>query len=195
MSPSDSASFRLRSACSYRQHRGYVLVAVLIILVVVAVTSNSMIDLSEQAGKVSTASIQRDRVFQAIDSALRAGEEYLMNNADRQIFPDANASEGVFKRGARSDRWWTQPEEIGQSSVDQDLVLGVSQPPRYTLEEIGIYINDGGTGIVSLGSGNGAYGVVGNGAREIVLYSLEAYGQGSFEEIQAAAESTFVLNR
>jgi len=191
---SHSASFRVQMGCRSRQ-RGYVLVSVLIIVFFVAVTSNSMIDLSEQAGKVSAASIQRDRVFQSIDSALRTGEQFLLDNAGSQIFHDASGSEVVFKRGVRADRWWTQADDTGQLAVDENLVLGVSQPPRYTVEEIGRYLHDGGTGIVTLGAGSGTYGSVGDGAREVVLYSLEAYGKGSVEDIQAAAESTFVLSR
>lgn len=177
------------------EQKGYALIAVVVLVMIVGVMSTSMLDTSDQAQQVSSATIQRNRVFQAIDSALGVAEEDLKVRTRQRLFADANASEGVYRLDARVDQWWQQDVYDGEIEVDPDSVLGVTTPPRYTLEEVGQYISDGGTGIVNLDTGSGSYGSKSNGAREVVLYSLEAYGKGSFDVVQAAAESTVILNR
>lgn len=175
--------------------QGFALITVLLVVIIVSMMSSSMFDMTEEAQQVSSSSIQRDRVFQSIDTALASAEQYLSKKTKRRVFADANATEGVYKRGSRADRWWKGDMPVGEMKVDEQLVLGVVSPPAFIAEEIGSYVADGGTGIVNLGSGSGAYGSAGDGAREIVLYSLQAYGRGTYEHVQAAAESTIVFNR
>jgi len=63
--------------------------------------------------------------------------------------------------------------------VEDDMLLGVAAPPRYVFEQIGDYAADGGTGIVNMDIGGGAYGQTSAGAREYILYRVEAQGVGS----------------
>ncbi len=175
--------------------RGYTLIAVLILLTIVLVMANSMINMSEGTQKVSSATIQRDRVFQSIDSALTVGENYIKKLSIDRVFSDTGASEGLFSRDSRPEKWWADNIDDGERTVETGLILGVTSPPIFTMEQVGNYISDGGTGIVNVSTGGGDYGRLSNGSREVVLYSIEAYGKGSNDDIQAAAESTLGLSR
>lgn len=175
--------------------RGYTLIAVLILLTIVLVMANSMINMSEGTQKVSSATIQRDRVFQSIDSALTVGENYIKKLSIDRVFSDTGASEGLFSRDSRPEKWWADNNDDGERTVETGLILGVTSPPIFTMEQVGNYISDGGTGIVNVSTGGGDYGRLSNGSREVVLYSIEAYGKGSNDDIQAAAESTLGLSR
>lgn len=181
--------------CTKKSQQGYTLITVLLLVIIVGVMSNSMLDMSEETLQVSSSIIHRDRVFQSIDSALLVAEQELKEKTKSRVFADANATEGVYSRGTRENQWWRKADVKGRKAVHQDLVLGVVEQPAFVTEEIGTYISDGGTGIVDLSTGSGAYSRASNGAREIVLYRLEAYGKGTFDYVQAAAESTVVLNR
>ncbi len=186
---------KAKSTNGRKSQQGYTLISVLVLLTIVLVMANSMINMSESTQKVSSASIQRDRVFQSIDSALAVGENYVKKLSIDRVFSDTSASEGLFSQGSRPDRWWKDTVSDGERLVDTGLILGVSSPPVFASEQIGNYISDGGTGIVNLGTGSGDYGRLSNGSREVVLYSIEAYGKGSNDDIQAAAESTLALTR
>jgi len=174
---------------------GFVLITVLIVVLIVGIITTSMLDTSERSQQVSSATIQRNRVFQAIDTALEVAEKELLDSSRERRFSDASATDGVYSYKARDGRWWKQTDYAGESPIAEDKVLGVISPPRYTLEQIGQYVSDGGTGIVGLNTGSGAYGRKSNGVREVVLYSVEAYGNGSYPSVQAAAESIVILNQ
>lgn len=196
MYPSNQPKAMLVQSRSYtKTQQGYTLIAVLIILTIVLVMANSMINMSESTQKVSSATIQRDRVFQSIDTALSFGQTYIEELSANRVFADNNASEGLFRRGSRPDKWWRDDEPDGEKLVDADRVLGVTEPPIFATEQVGNYISDGGSGIVNISTGSGDYGRLSNGSREIILYSIEAYGKGSTDDIQAAAESTVALTR
>lgn len=188
-------SFSQHTNTYARKQDGFALVTVLILVIIVGIISTSMLDTSDQSQQVSSALIQRNRAFQAIDTALGIAEIELLGDRDVRRFANPTASDGVYSHEAREDQWWRHSTYGGESTIDAGRVLGVVEQPRYTLEELGNYISDGGTGIVSLNTGSGAYGRQGNGVREVVLYSLEAYGKGSYDVVQAAAESIVILNQ
>ena len=69
---------------------------------------------------------------------------------------------------------------------------GVASSPVYVVEEIGNFLADGGSGIVSLDRGSASYGRKTGSGREIVLYRLQANGVGSTDAAQAVVESLYV---
>ena len=173
---------------------GSVLIAVLVLTLIVGVMATSMLNSTDQSQQVASATIQRDRAFQSIDSAIGEAEIFLIEETEQRLFADNNGSEGVFRRNARTDRWWEADVFQGEFKLDQNTILGVYEQPRYVIEEIGNYIYDGESGIVNLDVGSASYGRLSNGAREVVLLSVEAYGKGSYDSVQAAGESVVVLN-
>jgi Tfp pilus assembly protein PilX len=68
----------------------------------------------------------------------------------------------------------------------------VASSPVYVVEEIGNFLADGGSGIVSLDRGSASYGRKTGSGREIVLYRLQANGVGSTDAAQAVVESLYV---
>ena len=176
--------------------KGSALIAVLLVSIIVGLMSISMFDMSDQAQVASSSTIQRNRAFQSIDAALFIAESDLADsNSAGRLFSDATASEGIFRQETREDQWWNDPAYAGQTTVAADTVTGVVEQPRYVYEEVGDYVYDGGTGVVNLDIGAGAYGRKTSGGREVVLYSIEAYGNGSFDSVKAAAESMVVFSR
>jgi len=67
--------------------------------------------------------------------------------------------------------------------------------PEYVTEEIGNYLADGGSGIVSLDRGSAGYGRSTLSGRELILYRLQSVGSGSVENSRAVVESLYVINR
>lgn len=175
---------------------GSALVAVLLVSIIVGLMSISMFDMSDQAQVASSSTIQRNRAFQSIDAALHVAEADLADiNDSGRPFSDATASEGIYEQQTRENQWWKNPAYAGQTTVAPDTVSGVVEQPRFVYEEVGDYVYDGGTGVVNLDIGAGAYGRKTSGGREVVLYSIEAYGNGSFDSVKAAAESMAVFSR
>ena len=85
---------------------GSVLIAVLVLTLIVGVMATSMLNSTDQSQQVASATIQRDRAFQSIDSAIGEAEIFLIEETEQRLFADNNGSEGVFRRDARTDRWW-----------------------------------------------------------------------------------------
>lgn len=97
-----------------KNQQGSSLLSVLLLVVTIGVMSTSMLDMSSETQQVSSSAIHRDRVFQSIDSALQFAERDLMERTKTRVFADANATEGVFSRGALDRQWWKtqEPEKI-----------------------------------------------------------------------------------
>lgn len=180
--------------CSQSTEQGTVLIAILVLTLIVGVMATSMLDTADHSQQVSSATIQRDRAFQSMDTALAVAESFLIDETEDRLYADRDASEGVYTLNDRTERWWEQENFQGEFVLDADRVLGTTQAPRYAVEEIGNYIFDGTSGIVNLDVGSATYGRLSNGAREVVLFSIEAYGKGSYDNVQAAGESVVILN-
>lgn len=173
---------------------GSALIAVLVVTFIVGVITATMFNISDQAHNASAANIQRNRAFQSIDAALMVAEEELANlNAASRLYSDTDASEGIYSFDSRGEKWWNTAALTAAKELEADAVLGVVSPPKYAFEEIGNYVYDGGTGVVNLDVGAAAYGNTTSGGREVILYSVEAYGNGSFDSVKAAAESIVVF--
>ena len=185
---------RARNVMINRKQHGYVLITVMVVLMIVGIMANSSMDVSLSSEHIAGNAIQRSRAFQAADGAHALAEAELAQMLANRTVADATASEGIFSLSSVADNWWQQQSFNGQHQVSGDPMAGVIQQPRYVIEEIGQYVTDGGTGIVSLDIGGAAYGRRTTGGRNVVLYSIESHGVGSFDNVQSVVESTVALS-
>ena len=170
---------------------GFTLVSVLAILFVVSILAAGGLNQGFFAEKIAGDAIQRDRAFQAADGATTIAQEMLEAMHNNGTKADSLASNGIFSSGSVDEKWWENATYDGAHTVDDGTMLGVFSQPRYIVEEVGRYLTDGGTGVVSLDIGSAAYGRRSQAGREVVLYRAESQGKGSFNETQSVIESIF----
>lgn len=168
---------------------GYTLVSVLLIVMIVGIMASGSMNLSHVSEKSAGNAIQRSRAFQAADGGAAIAENNLQAMLGNRIFADSSASEGVFSAETYTQKWWRTATYTGEQTVPVSSILGVVQPPRYILEEVGQYVTDGGSGVASLDLGSSAYGSRSRSGRDVVIYRIESHGTGSFNEVQSVVES------
>lgn len=171
---------------------GFVLFTTLIIMIIVGVMAVSGLKSTESVEKLAGNSLQRSRAFLAAEGGLILGENMVPKMVAERVFSSTTSEEGVFTRDAVSKEWWDQDKFTGNHTLDKDLFPGVKAPPEFVIEEIGNYVSDGGSGIVSLDRGAGSYGRKTGGGRELVLYRLQSIGVGQRESARALLESMYV---
>lgn len=179
---------------SHRQS-GLALITTLVLVILVGVISVSGMRMTEISEMLSGNSIQRSRAFQAAEGALMIGEANASLAAEKRIFASSRASEGVFSKGSVDEFWWRQGTYSGAVKLDDGAFPGVVDSPEYVTEEIGGYVSDAGSGIVSLDRGAASYGGKTKGGREVMLYRIQTFGVGSTANAKAVVESHFVADQ
>jgi Tfp pilus assembly protein PilX len=174
--------------------RGYVLITVMVVLMIVGIMANNSMDVSISSEHIAGNAIQRSRAFQAADGAHALAQAELEQMLLNRVVADDTATNGIFTRTSTNDKWWQQSSFSGEHQVSGNPIAGVVEQPRYVIEEVGQYVTDGGTGIVSLDIGGAAYGRRTTGGRNVVLYTIESHGKGSFDNVQSVIESTVALS-
>ncbi len=192
--PEKRRSLKLRN---YRRgiDKGFALFTTLIIVIIVGIVAVSSLRLTDMTEVLAGNSIQRSRAFQAAEGGLIEGERNATLMAQRRVFSSPGASEGIFARDSVTQYWWRNEDYEGTQVLDDAAYPGVIDPPEYIIEEIGSYVSDGGSGIVSLDRGAAGYGRRTSSGREIVLYRLQSNGVGSSKSAQAVVESLYVQNQ
>lgn len=176
------------------QQRGYALVSVLILVMIVGIMATGSMNLSHVSEKSAGNAIQRSRAFQAADGGAAIAQNRLQSMLGSRIFADSSASEGVFSTDTYTSKWWRTTTYTGEQTVAATAILGVKQPPRYILEEIGQFVTDGGTGVAGLDLGSAAYGGRSRSGRDVVMYRIESHGRGSFNEVQSVVETVVAFS-
>lgn len=176
------------------RQQGYVLISVLVVLMIVGIMANGSMELSLSSEQLAGNAIQRSRAFQAADGAHALAEEDLARMITRRIVADSAATDGIYSLDSKASKWWQQSNYAGQHTVSGNPLAGVIEQPKYVIEEIGQYVTDGGTGVVSLDIGGASYGSRSSGGRNVVLYSIESHGKGSFDNVQSVVESTVAFS-
>ena len=172
--------------------RGFALVTTLAIVVIVALVIGANLRTTELAEATSGSFLQRNRAFNSADGALALAERDVGALVDERVFASSSGSGGVFSLGAPGERWW-RAEDLGEARrAPDDAFTGLSEAPAWVVEEIGDYVADGGSGIVSLDRGAAGYGRGTNAGRELVLYRLQSRGNGSADSVEAVVESLYV---
>jgi len=188
------SNYRSQANSAFGAQDGYVLITVMVVLMIVGIMANSSMDVSMSSEHIAGNAIQRSRAFQAADGAHALAEAQLDQMLLNRVVADDTASNGVFTRSSPDERWWQKTSFTGDHHISGDPLAGVIEQPRYVIEEVGQYVTDGGTGVVSLDIGGAAYGSRTTGGRNVVVYTIESHGKGSFENVQSVIESTVVLS-
>lgn len=173
---------------------GLALFTTLILVIIVGVVAVSGMRMTEMSEILSGNSIQRSRAFQAAEGGLMVGEQAASEAAEKRLLASSSASEGVFSNSTVDDHWWRQDDYPGAVKLEQDAFPGVSESPRYVVEQIGDYVSDAGSGIVSLDRGAASYGGQTRSDREVMLYRIQTFGVGSTSNAKAVVESLYVEN-
>lgn len=175
--------------------KGFALFTTLVIVIIVGIVAVSSLRLTDMTEVLAGNSLQRSRAFQAAEGGLIEGERNAALMAQHRVFSSPTAVEGLFSRNSVTSQWWRSEEYEGALILDQSAYPGVASPPEYTVEEIGSYVSDGGSGIVSLDRGSAGYGRQTSSGREIVLFRLQSNGVGGSTSAQAVVESFYVHNQ
>lgn len=176
-------SHRGYKGCSYRARRdnGYALLVVLCIILMMAIAGFSSMRISAKTEVLSGSTIQRSRAFQSADGASNLADKKILELTAKRAVADSSASEGVFYYDSVQTGWWHTTNYSGAHTAEQNDVIGVRAPPRYLYEELGAYINDGGSGVVNLDRGSASYGRLSVAGREYTMYRAQSAGNGAVE--------------
>lgn len=175
------------------QRNGYVIVTILIIMLVTGILLSGTIRTTHNIEQVAGHSIQYSRAMEAAEGGGVVAQKNIIQHEGTRLFADSVATDGIFSLDSVDDKWWKDAEFDGQHEVDTGLLTGVAETPRYVYEQIGEYVADGGTGIVNMDIGGASYGRASAGAREFVLYKVQAQGVGSKSNVQRAVETAVVV--
>lgn len=175
--------------------QGFVLFTTLVIMIIVGILAVSGHRSSELTEVLAGNAIQRSRAFQAAEGALIEGELKTATRVEQRVFSSVNATDGIFARDSLADHWWREAQFSGSREIEDIEYPAVTSPPAYVVEEIGTYVSDGGSGIVSLDRGAAGYGRRTSTGREVVLYRLQSEGTGTTNAAQAVVESLYVRNQ
>lgn len=175
------------------QRNGYVIVTVLIIMLITGILLSGTIRTTHNIEQVAGHSIQYSRAMEAAEGGGAVAQKNIIRHEGARLFADSVATDGIFSLDSVDEKWWKDAEFDGQHEVDTGLLTGVAETPRYVYEQIGEYVADGGTGIVNMDIGGASYGRASAGAREFVLYKVQAQGVGSKSNVQRAVETAVVV--
>lgn len=177
-----------------KKQGGYTLIAIVLFMIVIGGIASGGLTQSTKSEHLAGNAIQRSRSFQAADGASKLAEDRIDKLIKRRFFADTTATGGMFSRNSRTSQWWRNDTAQGAHAVDNDAILGVVTPPRYSIEQVGQYLSDGGTGVVNLDIGGAEYGRLTTAGREILLFSVESHGKGSFDAVDTVIESTIAVS-
>ena len=160
-----------------------------ILLMIIGVMSAGAMNISNTSENLASNAIQRNRAFQAADAATYYAEAEITSMLKQRIFANDSGEKGLFTFENRPSNWWDSDDAKGIHTVPESNVLGVVTPPKYSIEQVGDYVSDGGTGVVNLDIGGAAYGRMTSGGREIILYNVQSHANGSFNEVKTVVET------
>lgn len=166
-----------------------------VVVFLVGVVSMSNLRLTDLTETLAGNSIQRGRAMQSAEGGLIEAERGSAVLAEKRVFASSNGYTGIFSKGHLPNHWWRSDSFTAATELDTLAYPGVVDSPEYVTEEIGNYLADGGSGIVSLDRGSAGYGRSTLSGRELILYRLQSVGSGSVENSRAVVESLYVINR
>lgn len=180
---------------SYKQSQGFALFTTMVIVIIVGIVAVSGLRQTELTEVLAGNSIQRSRALQAAEGGLIQGENETAEKTAERVFSSNTAEDGIFSKDAAASQWWRDDTFSGATEVTDTTYPGVVEPPSYIVEEVGSYVSDGGSGIVSLDRGGGGYGRRTASGRELILYKLQSSGVGSTTDAKAIVESLYVRSQ
>lgn len=120
---------------SKHQQRGVVLVVSLIVLLLLTITGLASIQNSALQEKMAGNSHDHEQAFLSAETALRAGENYLVDNLSTISFTDAGTN-GFYDRSADDDTDvnWQSNNTIWRNVTT--IADAVATPPKYFIEKL-----------------------------------------------------------
>ena len=191
----DNVNFSVAISSVRPRQDGYVVVTISVILLIAGILLSGSMRATHINEQTAGHAIQYNRAMEAAEGGVATAQKNLIEYTGSRRFADASASDGVFSLDSAGEKWWRDASTIGQHDVDADLLLGVAESPSYVYEQIGEYAADGGTGVVNLDIGGASYGSTSAGAREHILYKVEAHGVGSKIDVPRAIQTTVIITK
>jgi len=182
------------NALILKKQRGYALLTLAILLMIVGVMSAGALNISNTSEHLASNAIQRNRAFQAADAATYYAEAEIASMLKQRVFASDSGTKGLFTFENRPNDWWNSSATEGIHKLPESTVLGVVNPPRYSIEQVGDYVSDGGTGVVNLDIGGTSYGRMTSGGREIILFNVQSHANGSFNEVKTVVETAVAIS-
>ncbi len=180
----------------HKDQGGFALFTTLIVAIIVGIVAVSNFRSSELSELLAGNSIQRSRAFQAAEGSVTAGESQSIEQVNHRVFSSSFGKDGVYTFGSLNSQWWRDKTNVsGMQQLPDGTFPGVVASPSYVVEEVGGFIADGGSGIVSLDRGGASYGRKSGSGREVVLYRLQGSGVGSTEAAKAVVETVYVKSQ
>lgn len=166
------------------RERGAVLIIGLIMLLLLTIIGISSIQGTDLQERMAGNSRDHNIAFQASEAAIRSAENYLSRAS---IAPYANGA-GYYKdlTGPNSPVLWTE-QNWGAKSValPANSLKGVSEQPKYAIEQMEISISPG-----NYGSAVDQQSLDSMAEREV--YRITARGLGSTKDSEALIQTTFI---
>lgn len=187
-------AYKIPSACLVNQG-GFVILTILVIMLITGILLSGTIRTTHNIEKTAGHSIQYSRAMEAVIGGGVMAEKKLIEYTGARRFADSVATDGVFSLDSVTDKWWEDLAFEGQHEVETGMLVGVVETPRYVYEQVGEYVADGGSGVVNMDIGGASYGRASAGAREYVLYRVQAQGVGSRTDIKRAIETVVIVTK
>lgn len=120
---------------------GAVLVIGLITLLIMTLLSVAAMQVTSLEEKMAGNLRNRNLAFQAAESALLAGEDFLTDN-NLPIFANSN---GLYQPTVTGDQRWETVDwnDVNQVIAYQNGLYDVATPPRYIIEELPTVLSEG----------------------------------------------------
>lgn len=177
-----------QQAIVIRQQTGAVLIVGLVLLLILTVIGLASIRGSDLQERMAGNMRDRNIAFQASEAALREGEDLLdlpvlpsFAGTVVGYWPDLNKPSPMRPRPTA---WTTQQWEANSVQLDEDIISGLIEQPRYTIEKVIV------TGLAaSQGSGIDHESV--EKAQDAEFYRLTSRGLGLTADAEVILQSTF----
>ncbi len=125
----------MKPACSPYTQRGAALIVSLLFVLVLALIGVSSTQTASLELKMAANSRDRDLAFQAAEAALMDAENYLRSTNPLPLF-DGSETGLVQAAGVDSAPHWSSLDWATESRIYSGTLDGVSEPPRYLIEEL-----------------------------------------------------------
>lgn len=141
----------MRYMSAHSRQRGTVLIVSLIFLMILTLLGVSAIQNTTLEERMAGNFRSNTAAFQAAESALRAGENWLDSNFNIRPLPQKTGGNGIWVFNApdpvagTSKAWWKEADDAWWAANAQSYTHNLSfvsgknlNPPRYLVEEVGL---------------------------------------------------------
>ena len=167
-----------------RSQQGAVLIIGLIMLLLLTIIGMSSIRGTDLQERMAGNSRDHNVAFQAAEAAVRSGESYLSSGT---IAPFTSPAAPGYKSDLTTDpvHLWTAKWDTDAVKVPDGSLKGVSDSPKYVLEQMQVTISPG-----NYGSGIDQQSIDSMAEKEV--FRVTARGTGSTTDTEVIIQTTFI---